>query len=88
MPGQARHSREPLNNSKAPQSLERINVFRLGAFLALGNLHGHLLPFVKRSSSSTIDGAEVNKYIFTAFLFDETKTLFIVEPFNGTFNYL
>ena len=31
--------------------LERIDVFRLGTFLALSNFHSYFLTFVKRSSS-------------------------------------
>lgn len=73
---------------KAPapgETLKRSDVFRLRAFLALGNLHGYLLPFVQAPSTGTVDGAEVYKDILAAFLFDETKSLLIVEPLNGTF---
>lgn len=67
------------------KTLKRSYVFRLRAFLALGNLHGYLLPFMKAPSTGTVDGAEVYKNILAAFLLDEAESLLIVKPLNGTF---
>jgi len=66
--------------------LQRSDVVRLWTLLALGNFHGHFLTFMKRSATRAIDSAEVNEHIFATFLLDETKTLLIIEPLNGTLN--
>lgn len=64
--------------------LQRIHVLRLRTFLTLGDIHGHLLAFHQRSSSRTINGAEMNENIFAAFLLNETETFLVIEPLHST----
>lgn len=52
----------------------------------MGDFHGYFLTFMKRSSSRTIDGAEMYEYILATFLLYETETLLVVKPLNGTLN--
>lgn len=67
-------------------TLERSYVFRLRTFLTLGNFHSYLLTFVERSSSRTVNGAEMYEYILATFLLYEAESFLIVKPLNGTFN--
>jgi len=64
------------------------NVFCLWTFLALAHCHHYFLAFAQGFATAGINSAEVNKNILTAITFDESESLFIVEPFNGAFYLL
>jgi hypothetical protein len=81
----------PPDSQAAAQQLVHLNgcnVFCLRAFLALAHRHHHFLAFAQGFATGRVDSAEMNENILTAITFDETKTLFIVEPFNGAFYLL
>ena len=57
-------------------------------FIALGDAHGHFLAFVQGFAATAVDGTVVDKYVLATGLFNKTKTFFIIEPLNGTFNLI
>ena len=61
--------------------LQLLDVRRLGAFAALGDLEGNLLAFIKGLKSVALDCAEVHEYIVAFVGGDKTITLSCVEPF-------
>ena len=67
---------------------QRIYVLCLRAFLTLSHIHRNFLAFVKSFSSGTVNCAEVNEYVLSTFLLNETKALLIIEPLNSTFYLL
>lgn len=67
---------------------KRRYVLRLRSFLSLRDLHRYLLAFMQGLATAAIDSAMVNKNIFTAFTFNETESLFVIEPFNGAFYFV
>jgi len=66
--------------------LVRHDIFCLRTFLSLGHFHGDLLSFFQGFESFHLDCGVMHEYILTAFALDETKSLVIVEPLNGSFN--
>ena len=66
--------------------LQRGYVFGLGTFLTLAYHHGHFLPFVLRTATSAVYGAEMHKNILAFLTFNESKSLFIVKPLDYTFD--
>lgn len=83
------HKKEklPLTSVKGSfvlESLQLYNVFSLRAAVALDNVELYALAFVEGFEAFAGDRGEVNEHVRTAFYFDEAKTFFSVEPFNGT----
>ena len=66
--------------------LFRDDVFSLRAFLSLGHFHRDFLPFFQGLEAFHLDCSVVYEYILTAFLLDETKSLVIIEPLDGSYN--
>ena len=66
--------------------LFRNDVFGLRTFLSLGHFHRDLLTFFQGLESFHLDRSVVYEYILTAFSLDETKSLVIIEPLDGSFN--
>ena len=64
--------------------LQLLDVRRLGALAALGDLEGNLLAFVKSLEALALDRAEVHKDIVTLVGGDESVTLCCVKPFDCT----
>ena len=64
--------------------LQLLDVRRLGAFAALGDLEGNLLAFVKSLEALALDRAEVHKDIVTLVGGDESVTLCCVKPFDSS----
>jgi hypothetical protein len=62
------------------------HILSLRAFWTLYDGHGNLLAFRECLASGSINGAVMHKDIFAAFSFNETKTLFFVEPFHCSGN--
>ena len=65
-------------------ALQCDDIFRLRAFLTLGDPEFHFLAFGQRLEAATADGAEMCEHILAASLLDKTKTLCFVEPFDGS----
>lgn len=63
-------------------------VFSLRTFLSLGNLHHDLLPFNQGAATITDYCTVVDEDVPAASLFDESKSFFIIEPLDGSFNLL
>ena len=63
--------------------LERNNVLRLGAFLAISNGELDLLAVGKRFKAIALNRAEVNEHIGAIFALNETEALALVKPLNG-----
>ena len=57
-------------------------VFSLGALRTLCNLKLNGLAFCQRFETLVLDFRIVNKDVFSVLLFDEPKTLVVVEPFH------
>lgn len=68
--------------------LDRCDVLCLRALLAIGDRHGHFLPFVERAASGALNRAEVHKNVFASLALNEPPSLLVIEPLNGTFNLL
>lgn len=64
--------------------LQGSHVFRLGTFLTHGHIHRDLLAFVQSTSAGTVDCAEVDEDVLSAFLLNETETFLVIEPLYGT----
>ena len=64
--------------------LERNNVLRLGAFLAISNGELDLLAVGKRFKAVALNRAEVNEHIGAIFALNKAETLGFVKPFNST----
>jgi hypothetical protein len=62
------------------------NVLRLGSFLTLGYFHGNFLSFFEGFESFHLDCTVVYENILSTFTLDKTKSLVIIEPFNGSGN--
>ncbi len=60
------------------------DVLGLRTFLALGNFHRYLLPFLESLAAITIYRTMMNKHILAVFLLDKTITFLIAEPFDGS----
>jgi hypothetical protein len=54
------------------------------AFGALLNGEGHTVAFNQAFKAGSINAGKVNENVGSIFLFDETKALFLIEPFNGS----
>ena len=63
--------------------LQRNNILRLGAFLAVGDVELDFLSIGQGAESIALDGAEVNEHIGPIFALNETEALALVKPFNG-----
>jgi len=48
--------------------------------LALLDVEGHSITFIKRFETNSIDTGMMNKYIRTIFLFDESKSFSRIKP--------
>lgn len=66
--------------------LFRDDVFCLRTFLSLRHFHRDLLTLFQGLESFHLNCSVVYEYIRTAFMLDETKSLIIVEPLDGSFN--
>lgn len=66
--------------------LLRDDVFRLRTFLSLGHFHRNLLTFFQGLESFHLYCSVMYEYILTAFALDETESLVIIEPLDGSFN--
>lgn len=62
---------------------DQFDINRAGALLALLNLKSNTLAFVKRLPARSHDGAEMDEYVAAFIIFDETKPLLIIKPFNS-----
>src|SRR5512133_161738 len=58
------------------------DVFRLGSFLALGDVELDLLPFLQAAVATTGDRAEVDEHVLAAIDGDEAVALVAVEPLH------
>jgi len=67
------------------ETLLRRYVFRLWAFLTLGDDHHDFLTVTQRLSSRTVNCTVMHEYIFAACMLNESVSFFIIEPLNGTF---
>ena len=65
-------------------SLQRLNLLGLPAFGAFHHFELHCLTFFKATESIRLNGGEVNEHVLTGLTADESKTLCIVEPLNGS----
>ena len=59
-------------------------ILSLRSFLTLSYLHGNFLAFSQGFAAGAVNCTVVNKNIFATFLFNKSKTFFIIEPLNGT----
>ena len=66
----------------------RAYIFSLRTFLSLGNFHHYLLPFDQGAATVTDNCTVVDKNVPSVSLFNKSKSLFIIEPLNGSFNLL
>jgi hypothetical protein len=64
--------------------LNRYDFLSLRALSTIDNLELNSLPIFQRLETITLDSAKMNKNVWTVFLFNETKTLFVVKPLNNT----
>ena len=62
---------------------DRNDVFRLRAFLPSRDSKLDLLSVLKGFKSVALDCTEVDEYVGTAFLFDESVSLGFVKPLYG-----
>lgn len=67
------------------RALQNSDVVGLWAFLSLYLNEGNALAFLQGLESVTDDGTEMNKQIATFFPLDETITLCLIEPLDGSF---
>jgi hypothetical protein len=67
---------------------EDLNVLRLGALLALGDVELDLLPFIEAAVAATGDRAEVHEHIRATFNLDEPVALVAVEPLHRSLRHL
>src|SRR5205085_11908229 len=70
-----------ITNSK---SLADDDVRSLQALRALGHVELDVRAFSQRTKAAALNRAEVDEHIFATLRRDETKTLRIVEPLDGT----
>lgn len=68
--------------------LDRAYIFSLRTFLSLGNAHHYLLPFYQGLATLADNCTVVDKHVPAVCLFNKTKSLFIIEPLDGSFNLL
>src|SRR5690606_32306344 len=64
--------------------LERLDLVRLQALLALDDLEGNLLAFLQRLEAGALDGTEMHEQVRAALRGDEAEALGVVEPLDGT----
>jgi hypothetical protein len=64
--------------------LKNNHVFRLRAFLALDFGEADALAFGQGFEALTLDGAKMHEKVRAIFALDETESLGLVEPFNGS----
>jgi hypothetical protein len=69
-------------------ALCRLYLFCLRAFLALGDNHGHFLAFLEGFEAVNLDSGMVHKHIRSFFTLDKPKTFVVVEPLDGTCNFV
>lgn len=62
------------------------HIFGLRSFLSLRHFHRDFLPFFKGFESFHLNGSVMNENIRSTFTLDETKSLIVVEPFDGSCN--
>jgi hypothetical protein len=61
-------------------------IFGLRSFLSLSHFHRDLLPFFQGFETFHLDCRVVDENIRPTFALDETKSLVVIEPFNGSSN--
>lgn len=59
----------------------------LKSLRTVDHFKGYLLTFGESLETISLNGREVNKNVFTVLLFNKTKTLCIVKPFNCTLSH-
>ena len=62
------------------------DVFRLRSLLALGYFHRNLLAFLQGPESFRNDRGVVNENVLTILALDESESLIVVEPLDGSRN--
>nr|CRH05560.1 conserved protein of unknown function [Candidatus Magnetococcus massalia] len=55
-------------------------------FLSIDNSELNLLAFAQSAETFTLNGTEVNENVTTLLTGDETKTLLLIEEFDGTYD--
>jgi hypothetical protein len=81
---QRKKAAEAAFSDNAVGYLDSDNIFRLGAFLALGNGELNLLAFGQGLEATALNGTEVNEDVGAAFTSNETKAFCFVEELDGT----
>ena len=61
-------------------------VLRLRPFLSLRHFHGYLLPFLEGFKTFHLYRRVVHENILPTIALDETKTLVVIEPLDGSRN--
>ncbi len=89
----ARYKKRRVAGSRAPlrkrgPSLDHRDVFRLRPFLALDDIHHDFLTLKEGLSATAGDAAVMHENIRCAIAPDESEALFIIEPFDGSFDLL
>ena len=67
-----------------PSDLIGDDVFSLRALLPLGHFHSDFLAFLQSLEAFHLNSGVMHKNIVPTFTFNKTKTLVIVEPFDGS----
>jgi hypothetical protein len=62
------------------RSLKRLDVFRLPALWALGDIELHRLALLKALEPARLDGGEMHKNVFATLTADEAIAFGVVEP--------
>src|SRR2546421_1696143 len=63
------------------------DVFRLGSFLALGDVELDLLPFLQAAVAAAGDRAEVHEHVLATLDLDEAVALVAVEPLHSALRH-
>jgi hypothetical protein len=63
-------------------------ILGLRPFLTLCHLHSDFLAFPQCFAAGAVNCTMVYKNIFATFLLNKSKTFFIIEPLNGTYNLI
>src|SRR5256714_9447866 len=74
--------------SGAGGSADDLDVFRLGSFLALGDVELDLLPFLQAAVAAAGDRAEVHEHVLATIDRDEAVALVAVEPLHSPLRHL
>src|SRR5207244_12163168 len=74
--------------SGAGGSADDLDVFRLGSFLALGDVELDLLPFLQAAVAAAGDRAEVHEHVLATLDLDEAVALLAVEPLHRALRHL